>query len=120
VTDLLHQRVREMRARVLARTFEYRQRRHARGAWFRLRRALALAREVYAVPRGQGERLVSEGYPADPVGAELAPPKLIVRVPADRIATLKSARPMAVRLDADLLAAECLALVPFEDARPVG
>jgi hypothetical protein len=115
VTDLLQRRVRERQARVLARVFEYRQRRHARGAWFRLRRALTLARETYALPRDQGEQLVAEGCPADPVGSELAPPRLIVRVPAARIAAVPSARPLAVRLNAELLSADCLALVPFDD-----
>jgi hypothetical protein len=115
MTDLLQRRVRERQARLLARAFEYRQRRHARGAWFRLRRALALAREVYALPRSQGEQLVAEGCPTDPVGSELAPARLIVRVPAARITAMPSARPLAVRLSAELLSADCLALVPFDD-----
>jgi len=34
-------RNRKQRARVLARSLDYRQRRHARGVWFRLRRVLA-------------------------------------------------------------------------------
>jgi hypothetical protein len=114
VSDILHRRVREMRARVLTRTFEYRQRRLARGVWYRLRRALTLAREAYIVPREDGEHLLAEGFPADPVGSELSPPRLIIRVPGDRIARLPSARPLPVRLSADLLAADCLVLVPFE------
>lgn len=55
---------------------------------------------------------------AEPVGQELEPPKLIVVVPAARVAQLASARPLTVRLSAELLAAECLALVPFETRRP--
>jgi hypothetical protein len=35
-------RVREQHARMLVRSLDYRQRRHARGVWFRLRRVLAL------------------------------------------------------------------------------
>jgi hypothetical protein len=113
VTRVQERRLREMRSRVLVRDFEYRQRRHARGAWFRLRRALALAKEAYVLPREGAERLLDEGYPADPVGRELEPPRTIVLVPPERAARLAGARPVAVRLTADLLGAEGLALVPF-------
>jgi hypothetical protein len=103
-----------MRSRVLVRSWRYRQRRHAGGVWFRLRRALAGASEAYAILRDEAEALVAEGRPAEPVGAELAPPKLIVRAPAARVARLASARRLELRLSAELLSAECLALVPFE------
>lgn len=106
-------RLRQLRSRQLVRSFEHRQRHHARGAWFRLRRALALAREAYAIPRDEAERLVIEGYPADPVGERLEPRRIIVLVPAERLAGIGSARPLAVRLSAELLSAESLALVPF-------
>jgi hypothetical protein len=100
---------------MLVRAYEYRQRRHARGVWFRLRRLLALAREAYAVPRDEAERLIAEGLQPDPVGRELGPPKTILVVPPDRATRIASARPLAVRLSAELLAAECLVLVPFPD-----
>jgi hypothetical protein len=113
VTAGQERRLREFRSRVLVRAFEYRQRRHARGVWFRLRRLLALASEVYAVPREEGERLIAEGCQPDPVGRELAPSRLIVVVPPSRTAQIPSPRHLAVRLSAELLAAECLVLVPF-------
>jgi hypothetical protein len=47
----------------------------------------------------------------------MEPPKLILFVPADRIARLGTARKVPVRLDAQLLGAECLALTAF-DERP--
>jgi len=117
-TASLERRLRQMRSRLLVRSWEYRQRRHARGVWFRLRRVLADAREAYVVPAGEFERLVAEGHRPEPVGDELAPPKRILFIAADRIARIASARPVAVRLSAELLAAECLALVPFEAAVP--
>lgn len=113
MTPSLERRLRQARSRVLVRAWDYRQRRHARGVWFRLRRALADASDVYALPREEGERLVSEGHVAESVGLELEPPKLILFVPAASVARIASARPLAVRLGAELLAAECLALVPF-------
>jgi hypothetical protein len=106
-------RLREMRSRVLVRSFDYRQRRHARGVWFRVRRALAFAKEAYVVPQAEAERLVAEGHPPEPVGGELVPPRLIVCVPAERAARIEGARPAAVRLSADVLGAEALVLVPF-------
>jgi hypothetical protein len=113
VTAVQERRLRELRSRVLVRTFEYRQRRHARGVWFRLRRLLALTSRAYAVPRQEAERLIAEGCRPDPVGWELAPSRLILVVPPSRAAQIPSARPLAVRLSAELLAAECLVLVPF-------
>jgi hypothetical protein len=113
VTTALERRLLEFRSRELVRAFEYRQRRHAGGVWYRFRLLLALAREAHVVPRDEAERLVAEGYTPEPVGRELEPPRLILVVPAERVARIASARPLAVRLSAELLAAECLALVPF-------
>ena len=115
MTAAQERRLRELRSRVVVRAFEYRQRRHARGVWFRLRRLLAFAREAYAVSRDDAEGLIAEGLQPDPVGRELGPPKTILVVPPDRAARVASARPLAVRLSAELLAAECLVLVPFPD-----
>lgn len=113
MTAVQERRLRELRSRVLVRAFDHRQRRHARGVWFRLRRVLAFAREAYALPREEAERLLAEGHRPDPVGGELEPPRIVLFVPAERVARIASARPLAVRLSADLLSAECLALVPF-------
>jgi hypothetical protein len=113
VTAVQERRLREMRSRVLVRAFDDRQRGHARGVWFRLRRVLTLAREAYVVPRDEGERLIAEGHRPDPVGRELEPPRIVLFVPAERVTEIASARPLAVRLSAELLSAECLALVPF-------
>jgi len=94
--------------------------RHARGVWFRLRRVLTFAREAYALPREEAERLMAEGHRPDPVGRELEPPRIVLFVPAERVAELASARPLAVRLSADLLSAECLVLVPFPTGPSTG
>jgi len=115
VTAAQERRLRERRSRLLVRAFDHRQRRHARGVWYRLRRVLAFAQEAYAIPRDEAERLIAEGRAPDPVGGEIEPPKIIVLVPAERVARIASARPLAVRLSAELLSAESLALVPFPD-----
>jgi hypothetical protein len=113
MTTRMERRCRELRSRVLVRGWGYRQRRHARGVWFRLRRVLAETSEAYAVPAEEARRLVAEGYVAEPVGLELEPPKLMLFVPAARVARIPSTRPLAVRLSAELLETEHMALVPF-------
>jgi hypothetical protein len=118
MTSSLEQRLRQLRSRVLVRSWDYRQRRHARGVWVRLRRVLADASEAYAVAPEDAAELLAEGYRAEPVGQELEPPKLVVFAPAERVVRLASARALTVRLTAELLAAECLALVPFETRQP--
>jgi hypothetical protein len=117
VNRIQERRLREVRSRVLIRAFAHRQRRHAGGVWFRLRRVLADAREAHAISADDANRLIAEGYRPEPVGQELAPPRVILFLPPDRVAGLASARPLPVRLDAELLSAECLALVPFEEER---
>lgn len=117
MTASIERRLRQQRSRVAVRSWDYRQRHHARGVWFRLRRALADAREAHAISRAEALELLAEGYSALGVGNELEPPKLILFVPTERLARLASAQPLPVRLGADLLQAECLALTPF-DARP--
>ena len=109
----LDSRLRQHRRRALVRAWEYRQRNHAHGVWFRLRRALAQAGAAAAISRDDAATLRVEGYEVEAVGAELDPPKMIVFAPADRVARLQSARPIEVRLSAALLSADCMALTPF-------
>jgi len=109
-------RIRDRRSRLLLRAFDYRQRHLARGVWFRLRRVLTFSSQAFALSAAEAERLLAEGWPADPVGRELGPPRHVVLVSAERAARVSSARPLDVRLGAELLSAEALALVPFDSA----
>jgi hypothetical protein len=120
VTATQERRLREMRSRVLVRAYEYRQRRHARGVWYRLRSVLALAREAYVIPRAEADELVQEGLRPEPVGHELEPPRIIVFVPGARLARIAAARQVPVRLSAEVLSAEGLALLPFPTAESTG
>ena len=117
MTAVQERRLRELRSRVLVRAWGHRQRRHARGVWFRLRRVLAEASEAYALPPDAVERLIAEGHRPEPVGGELEPPRVILYISQERVARIASARRLAVHLNAEMLTAECLALVPF-DAEP--
>ena len=113
MTPALDSRLRQYRRRALVRAWEYRQRDHAHGVWFRLRRVLAQAGGAAVISHDDAVALTAEGYGVEAVGAELDPPKMIVFAPADRVARLQSARPIEVRLSAALLSADCLALTPF-------
>jgi hypothetical protein len=107
------ERVKAVRARARVRRWEYRQRNLAHGAWDRFRAALAHAREAYAIDDATAAALLAEGFAADDRGCGLEPPRMIVWIPAERAGRLTDARPIALRLDSELLAARCLALVPF-------
>jgi hypothetical protein len=113
MNPVLERRLKQQRARVLVRSWEYRQRRHARGAWFRLRRVLTDAAAAYVVSADDARQLIGEGYRAKPVGEEFEPPKVIVFAAPERVARLAHARPVPVRLGGELLLADHLVLVPF-------
>jgi hypothetical protein len=111
--DALNRRVADLRRRVLVRSWEYRQRHHARGVWFRLRRLLADASAAFAISDDEARALVAEGFRIEAVGRALEPPKVILFAPADRVRRLASARPVPVRLGRELLEAEYLVLTRF-------
>ncbi len=99
--------------RALTRAWEYRQRHRAKGTWHRLRRLLADAQHVCVITERDAAQLIREGCEVAPVGSELEPEKVLVSVSAERLAEIVDARPLAVRLSAELLAARFLALVRF-------
>lgn len=111
---VLARRVSHLRSRVLVRSWAYRQRRHARGVWFRLRRVLADASAAYVISADEASRLLAEGHRAEPVGDEIEPPKVMVFVSAERLAGLASARAVPLRLGGPLLSATHLALTAFD------
>jgi hypothetical protein len=114
----LHARARRVRAEVARRAWEYRQRDHARGAWFALRRVLADAERAYVIGRADALRLIEEGAAPEPVGARLEPGKTILFVTDARLASVADKREVPVRLGPEVLTASCLALVRFPAPAP--
>ena len=112
--SVAQRRIRAARARATIRAWEYRQRRHAKGTWFRLRRALADAREAYVLTPAAARELLDDGARSLAVGAELEPPRTLLLVDAQTATRIAGARRIPVRLSAELLAAPALALVPFD------
>jgi hypothetical protein len=107
-------RVKAVRTRARVRRWEYRQRNLAHGAWDRFRAALAHAQAAYAIDDETAQALIAEGYIVDQRGRGLEPPRTLVWVTSARVARLEAARPIALRLDAELLAARYIALIPFD------
>lgn len=107
------QRVKQVRSRARIRKWEFRQRHLAHGAWHRLHLALAAAREAYAIDDATFDTLVADGFACDDRGSGLEPPKRIVWITAERAAALSATR-LELHLDAPMLAARTLALVPFD------
>jgi hypothetical protein len=101
---------------MLIRMWDYRQRHHARGVWYRLRRLLTDASHAYVVSSHDAAQLKAEGFAVEAVGTAIEPPKIIVCAPLARVAGLASAREVPVSLRGDLLTATCLVLVPFDRA----
>lgn len=107
------ERVERFNERARVRAWEFRQRRHAKGAWPRLRLALAHAREAYSVDEASMAALLAEGFARLGVGDEFEPRKDIVVVPSERASRIAGARPLVVRLSAELLRAPRVVLVAF-------
>jgi hypothetical protein len=110
------QRIREIRARGRIRRWEYRQRNLAHGAWLRFRTALAQAERAFRIAPELYAALAAGGAKVDDRGTGLEPPRRIVWITPARAAALQGARELVLRLDADMLAAQDLALVAFDAA----
>lgn len=118
MSELLHRRVRQIRARAERRRWAYRQRNLAQGVWFRIARVLVEAAEAWAISDEDAAALAAEGIAAEPAGLEVEPPLALRFVPAERLAGLASRRPLDVRLSAELLSARNVALVRFGASSP--
>lgn len=112
MTAALHLRVKRARERALIRSWEYRQRRHSHGVWYRLRRVLVDAAQAFAISAEQAAQLEAAGYESLPVGRELEPRKSLFIVDEQCLSTLSNRREVRVGLGSDLLSAEHLVLLP--------
>lgn len=114
MTIAQHQKVRRVRERAVIRAWEYRQREHAGGVWFRLRRVLVDAGRAFIVDEADADRLERAGLSPLPVGRELSPAKRMFFVAEEALATL-GAREVPVRLTTELLQATAIVLVPHAE-----
>ena len=113
----LRRRAAEVRARALTRHWEYRQRHHSKGVWFRLRRVLAETRGAFVISEGDARKLLDEGFRKEPIGTALFPQKTLIVVPPERAELIAERTAFPVRLGAEFLAARFLALVFWDQPR---
>jgi hypothetical protein len=114
MTGAQRERVRRMRERAVIRAWEYRQREHASGVWFRLRRALVDASRAFIIPDADADRLEQWGGQPLPVGQELSPQKRLFFITPAQLETL-DAREVPVRLTAEVLHARAIVLLPHAE-----
>lgn len=69
----LQERARRASERAAIRSWEYRQRDHSHGVWYRLRRVLVDAESLWVIDEGEADRREAGGREAHPVGRELSP-----------------------------------------------
>lgn len=118
MSEALRRRLERMHERERIRSWELRQLEHSSGVWYRLQRALTMARSVHLVAPGQVAELLAEGWPRVAVGLELTPSKEMVWASGRRIAQLEGRRTISTRDRRELLAAPALVLEPFDPEAP--
>ncbi len=115
MTATQRERVRRIRERAVIRAWEYRQRDHAGGVWFRLRRVLVDAGRAFVLTEADADRLEQQGALPLPVGRQLSPAKRLIFVTPEQLEAL-AAREVPVRLTAEFLRATAIALLAHSDA----
>ena len=109
----LEKRAMEVRSRAALRAWEYRQRNHARGVWYRFRRVLTDAESAYAVTEEEANRLLARGMRAEPVGEEFEPPRTLIFVSPEELEGIAWQKEVPLTLGPELLATRRLILVRF-------
>ncbi len=112
-SERLAARLRAMRSRVAVRRWEGRQRDHARGSWDQLTRCRALMRSAWVINDEDATVLLASGRVPERAGLAFEPPRRLFVVTEAELATLPSARPIALQASAELLSTPNLALVRF-------
>ncbi len=118
MNEALHQRARGIREQALIRSWEYRQRNHTKGVWYRFRRVLVDAAQAWIIEDRDADRLEREGRIPLPVGRELAPPKRLFLLTMEDLKSMSAPRQVPVRLCSELLLARNLALIAHAGTAP--
>ncbi len=108
----LQERARRVREQAMIRSWQYSQREHSNGVWYRLKRVLVDAEQVWIIDEREADRLEADGRKPLPVGRELTPPKRLFFVTPEELTTIAGRRQIAVRLNAEFLDTRSVALVP--------
>ena len=117
VLSRMQQRAAAHRARAEVRAWEYRQRKYAKGVWFRLRRVLVDASHAYAIDESQAAGLVEAGFSVLPVGRELHPERTLFMLNTEQAGKLQNRRQVPLQLG-PVLEEAYLVLVAMEAPVP--
>jgi hypothetical protein len=109
----LHARIRQARSRAAVLRWEARQSALARGVWYRLRRLLTFAAEMWSVDEETMDRLIASGSVPAPEGEQIDPAKRIVTLSRDRRDEIAGGRRLPVRMSPEFFAARNLVLIPW-------
>jgi len=113
-SDRLHQRLREMRARLAIRKWEARQANHAAGVWSRLQRLLAGTESAFVITSEEAAIVRAAGFESHPVGRELEPAKELFIIPKESLPEGVHGREVPLQDAQEILRASAMILVPFE------
>lgn len=113
-SDRLHQRLRELRARLTIRKWEMRQIDHAGGVWFRLQRLLASTRRALIITTEETAAMRAAGFESHAVGRELEPPKELFVIAEDSIPPEVRGREIPLYEAREILCASAMILIPFD------
>jgi hypothetical protein len=113
-SERLHQRLRQMKARIAIQKWEARQVNHAGGVWFRLQRLLSDTRRALVISADEAAILLAAGFESHPVGHELQPPKELFVIPEAAVPRNVTGREIALQDGQAILHASAMILIPFE------
>lgn len=109
-TDLLHERLRQMKARAAIRQWEARQVDYAGGVWFRLQLLLARTRRALLITPDEANVLRRAGFEPNPVGMQLEPAKSLFVIAEKMVPPEIVGSEIALR---EILRAPAAILIPF-------
>lgn len=112
-SDVLHQRLRAMKARAAIRKWEARQIGHAGGVWFRFQLLLAGTTRLLAITDDDAAILAARGFEMHPVGAELEPSKSLFVIREDALPASIRGRDVSLQDGHQILLSRALVLIPF-------
>ena len=112
-TDILYERLRQMKARAAIRQWEARQVDHANGVWFRLQLLLARTRRALLITAEEANALRTAGFEPNPIGAQLEPAKAFFVMTEEMVPPEIVGSEVALDETTRILLAPAAILIPF-------
>ncbi len=114
-SDHLHERLRQMKARIAIQKWEARQVDHARGVWFHLQLLLASTRRALVITVEEEAVLRRAGFEPHPIGMRLEPPKSFFVLTEEMVPSGIVGSEVALQEARRILLAPAAILIPFRN-----